>query len=292
MSGARAVGAGDWSLELAADVGGAIAALRYRGRDILRPAPAGAADPLAMGCFPLMPYANRIAGGGFAFSGNRYQLPRNFGTHPHSLHGVGWQSAWVCGSDPGAMAVLSHTHDGGAAWPWRYYAEQRFTAEANRFTLHLEVRNLADGAVPMGIGFHPYFPADSMTRLRADLGAPWLIDDDCLPTHRGATGCLGDWPAGAVVQGGALIDHCFEASAAAATITYDDGASVRVAASHRLRWRHLYRPPAGDFFCIEPVSHIPDAINRHEPPGLTGLTLIEPGAALAGWMEICVDFAA
>ena len=56
------------------------------GVDLLRRAPDGADDPLAMASFPLVPYANRIAQGRFAFDGADHQLPRNFGDHPHSIH--------------------------------------------------------------------------------------------------------------------------------------------------------------------------------------------------------------
>ena len=37
---------------------------------------------------------------------------------------------------------------------------------------------------------------------------------------------------------------------------------------------HLYRPPHADFFCLEPVSHLPDAINREGMPAIAhGATL-------------------
>ena len=61
------LGAGDWEAELRPETGGAIAALRYRGTDVLRPMPAGSDDVLQASCFPLAPYCNRIRDGRFGF---------------------------------------------------------------------------------------------------------------------------------------------------------------------------------------------------------------------------------
>ena len=48
-------------------------------------------------------------------------------------------------------------------------------------------------------------------------------------------------------------------------------------------WLHVFRPPAGDFFCLEPVSHMPDAINRPE-----GMAMLAPGATQTLSMMVAV----
>jgi aldose 1-epimerase len=85
---------GDWRLALQPELGGTIAALTYQSRDILRPTLAGATNPLETACFPLVPYANRIADGRFLFAGETYALPRNMEGQDHPLHGVGWIRGW------------------------------------------------------------------------------------------------------------------------------------------------------------------------------------------------------
>jgi aldose 1-epimerase len=52
---------------------------------------------------------------------------------------------------------------------------------------------------------------------------------------------------------------------------------LALTASRSLRWLHIYSPPGLDFFCIEPVSHMPNAINRSAPPAITGHKLLAPG---------------
>ena len=66
--------AGPWEAGLLPSLGGAIAYLTRDGRDVLRRAPEGVDDPLATGCFPLVPYANRIAHGRFSFAGAAFLL--------------------------------------------------------------------------------------------------------------------------------------------------------------------------------------------------------------------------
>ena len=67
------------------------------GTHILRPARPEAVmngDVRGLSCFPLVPFCNRIANGRFVWRGVEYRLDRNFGDHPHAIHGLGWQRAW------------------------------------------------------------------------------------------------------------------------------------------------------------------------------------------------------
>ena len=258
-----------WALELLPALGGAIGTLRHEGNDVLRPTPAGAGDPLEASCFPLVPYANRIAHGRFEFAGQRYQLPLNFGDHPHSLHGLGWQAEWTVAEAGADRAVLTHAHDAGADWPWTYRAEQRFVLAPGEMTVELSISNGGDAPMPAGIGLHPYFPCNAATRLRLEAERIWLADETMLPTRPAAASWFGDWVAGAPVAGAALIDNAYEGWNGAALIEQDWGSvEMRGEGASVL---HVYRPPDASFFCAEPVGHLPDAINRG------GMDLLAPG---------------
>lgn len=50
---------------------------------------------------------------------------------------------------------------------------------------------------------------------------------------------------------------------------------VSLTASKELGLLHVYAPPGADFFCAEPVSHMPDAINRPGEPGQ--MQVLRPG---------------
>lgn len=258
-----------WTLELLPALGGAIGALAHEGREVLRSTPAGVRDPLETGCFPLLPYANRIAQGRFDFAGSAHRLPLNFGDHPHSLHGVGWHAAWTVAEAGADHAILAHAHDGGASWPWPYRAAQRFALASRTVRIELSLTNVADSPMPAGLGLHPYFPCDADTRLSFEAERVWLADATMLPAEPAAAAHFGDWRAGASVAGGTLIDNAYEGWRGAARIMQGrGGVEMRAEGASVL---HLYRPPGAAFFCIEPVSHLPDAVNRG------GMDVLQPG---------------
>lgn len=266
------------------DLGGAVAELRVAGIDLLRPAPDGTGDPLACGCFPLIPYANRIANGAFAFAGEEYWLPRNFGDHPHSLHGLGWQRPWQVEMQGGDELLLTHVHDGGPGWPWRYQATQRIRLFPDRIVLTLTLANHGTTPMPAGLGFHPYFPLDEETRLSFEAAAVWLVDDTLLPVGNAPAEALGDWSSPRAVRGETLIDNCYAGWSGAAAI--EQGAVQLSLTSGGADWLHVYRPPGESYFCLEPVTHMPDALNRDAP-----MPVLAPGDSVAltmalGWSGI------
>ncbi|QDC37500.1 aldose 1-epimerase [Sphingobium fuliginis] len=257
---------------LAPAVGGSLAALRFAGTDILRTAPADSSDPLQMASFPLVPYTNRIAHGRFRFAGRDVRMPLNFGDHPHSLHGIGWTSAWSVAAAAQDSAHLTHRYDGDGGWPWAYEAQQHFTLSDHAIEMSLTLRNISDEAMPAGLGFHPYFQADEDTSLQFRADRLWLATADMLPVRQVAADALGDWSAGARVRGNSLIDNAYGGWDGSATVRRGDGTRV-VLSAVGASWFHVYRPPLSPDFCLEPVTHMPDAVNR---PG--GMDSIEPGA--------------
>jgi len=267
-----------WELVLAPEIGGAIAALSVGGRDLLRRAPAGSSDVLEMACFPLAPFANRIAHGRFSFGGREVSLAPNMGDHPHPLHGQGWQAPWSVDEQDANRVVLGFSHPGGD-WPWAYDAVQRFELADGRLTVELTVTNRASEPAPVGLGLHPYFPNRAEARLTADLAGVWLTDTLCLPIRRVDGLPLGDWRAGAVLQNAELVDHSHTGWTGAAEIELPgQGLRVRMTTSPNARWLHVYSPPGQTFFAVEPVTHRPDALNAKDPAA-EGLQVLEPGAS-------------
>ena len=214
--------AGRWEAGLLPELGGAIAYLTRAGRDVLRRAPDGVDDPLATGCFPLVPYANRIAHGRFSFASEAHQLPLNFGDHPHSLHGIGWQCPWTMTMAHGAEAVMELRHPGGGGWPWPFRAEQRFTLDNHGLTICLLLANEGDRTMPAGLGLHPYFPRDASTRLMMATQRMWESDETMIPIRPVAAGTFGNWSMGAGFPD-RLIDNSFDGWTGHATIDGVDG---------------------------------------------------------------------
>ncbi|MDV5822703.1 aldose 1-epimerase [Sphingobium naphthae] len=274
--------AGALEAALSPAIGGSMTALMLDGVDLLRRAPDGADDPLAMASFPLVPYANRIAQGRFAFDGADHQLPRNFGDHPHSIHGFGWQASWTAKATGADHVLLVHDHPGNTGWPWPYHAEQQVMLRPAQLSVSLSLLNVGDRPMPAGLGFHPYFVADAGTRLCFAAGSLWLSTPDMLPQREAPADTLGDWSRPAPVQGTSLIDNVYGGWHGSAIVERSDGLRLTLTATGA-DWLHVYRPPGSDHFCLEPVSHMPDAINRG------GMAVLQPGETARLAMTIAID---
>ncbi len=273
---------GDWRAKILPQAGGLIASLTHRGIEVLRTMPAGSADPLAAACFPLVPYANRIAGGRFAWGGREVQLPLNFPPEQASIHGHGWQAAWQVASQRGFKCALDQLHDGRTGWPWVYRAAQRVMLGRQGCAISLVLTNLGDTPMPAGLGLHPYFRRRPESRLTFAARAIVAVDEACLPTGETvAPGLFGAFERGAALPA-ETIDHCFTGWSGSATIT-DDLGTITVTASGAPHL-HLYAPGDGSALCLEPVSHAPDAVNR-DP---AGMTVLPPGCSASLRMEISV----
>ncbi|WP_298399704.1 aldose 1-epimerase [Sphingobium sp.] len=274
--------AGGLETALSPAIGGSLLYLALDGVDLMRRAPEGANDPLAMASFPLIPYANRIAHGRFTVKGQDYQLPLNFGDHPHSIHGFGWQTPWTA-KETGPDAVrLVQTHVGDAGWPWSYRAEQRIALTPSQLSMSLSLTNVGDAPMPAGLGFHPYFLADEATTLRFDARNLWLSTSDMLPKSETPADTLGDWSRPGIVLGDTLIDNAYTGWTGPAIVERGDGLRLTLRAQGA-DWLHVYRPPASQDFCLEPVSHMPDAINRG------GMAMVAPGDSAQLVMTIAID---
>lgn len=278
------IACGIWTARIAPGLGGAILSLRRDGTDVLRPTPDAPTDVLATACFPLVPYSNRIALGRFRFAEREIALPRNFGDHPHSLHGVGWRSAWVVAERHESHVRLEHAPDAGSAWPWRYRASQDLQLDAHGLSLRLSLENCDEQPMPGGLGLHPYFPADDATRLRFDADATWQSDAAQIPTHAEPGGLLDAWRQGAPAKQAHLVDHCHAQWTGVAVVT-SAGQITRLTAKGA-DFVHIHSPPGLPFVGVEPVTHMPDAVNRPEAPARTGLRILQPGESMTLTMRI------
>jgi aldose 1-epimerase len=253
-----------WALEAAPECGGAILSLTRAGRDVLRPTPAVIADPFDVACFPLVPYANRIAHGAFAWDGETIRLPRNHPDQPHPLHGIGWLRSWSVIASSATSIAMRMTHSGDETWPWAFTAEQQLDLSSTGLMATLDVVNDDDRAMPVSLGFHPYFAvAETLT---FDAAEVWLTDNQMLPTRRAAADALGDWASGSALARPDLVDHCFVGWRGRASVARDD--ATIVLAADGAPALHVYVPPGQDFFCAEPVTAMPDAVNRGEAAAL------------------------
>jgi aldose 1-epimerase len=274
--------AGDLRLAARPDLGGSLAGLWWRDMPVLRSCePSALEGPRRSACFPLVPYSNRLGGRAFAWRGVHHTTLPNFDDSPHSLHGVGWLRAWETTAATAATAHLRYRHRADGHWPFDFEAHQSIALTAEVLRLELRVVNTAPVEQPMGLGWHPYFPRRARSRLRIDVETRWEHDSTQLPTHAvGIDGIDAD-------VASLALDHCHSGWHAPASIA-DEQFSLRLDASADLNHLVVFTPPGREHFCVEPVSHVNDAIH-HADPRARGLVALAPGASLAAWMTLEVQ---
>lgn len=274
---------GPLRLALRPDLGGCIAGLWLGDVPVLRSTEPGSLTGARLsGCYPLAPYSNRLGYRRFRWLGRDYTTEPNFDDNPHSVHGVAWQRPWEVHEVSAAAARLSCRHGGDAHWPFAFDLEQHFALGAGTLDVRLAFTNRAAHAQPVGLGWHPYFPKRARSRLHIELSERWDNDASGLPVRRVAQ------PAGIDADIAHLeFDNCFEGWHGAARLR-DEKLSLRLTSS--LRYLVVFTPQTKPYYCVEPVSHVSNAIHMAEPAAC-GLAALEPGAVLQATMRLEVGAA-
>lgn len=277
--------------------GAAIACLfeRNRGFQLLRETPAeaiAAGDTMKFGCFPLVPYSNRVGFRRLSVNGRVLELPPNREGAAHSFHGNAWMQSWTIERQSEAMLELSLVNESGNPnWPYAYTALQRFELNGNVLQLTLSLRNSGAETFPAGLGWHPFFRTSSGSRIAFSAQGVWLNDADMLPQQLVETSGAWNFAGGRGLRG-IGVDNCFTGWNRHARLEQPDAAyALVIEASETLSSLVVFRPIDGrEFIAIEPVTHVNNGANllaqgRQD----TGIRMLTPGAELTGTMTIALE---
>lgn len=246
----------------------------------------GSEDLYRCANFVMVPWSNRISRGGFADAQGRFHpMQPNRPGEPYPIHGDGWLQAWQCErhGDHAATLRLRSRHHGGN--PYDYEAEQHFELHEAGLTHTVTVRHCGDDPLPYGLGVHPWFERTPGTRLQAPVQGVWTSGQDPIPTGY-TTELPDDWN---LTQGisahGSFIDNGFGGWGGTARIEWPErGVELSLQmldfdaiAPADARCCLVYRPPHGDSFCFEPITHPIDAFHM---PGRPGLRELDKGAVV------------
>lgn len=269
------------------EVGGGLAGFDYSKDEqwvpLMRPLeplatpPAVVPDPNQLACYPLLPWSNRIAHGGFDWDGDRIVLAANRGDDPYPIHGSGWQRPW---------RVLSHNAnearlvlDEYSANAYAYQATLHYLLLEDTLEVTLQVTNTGARALPFGLGLHPFFPRHGEATLHAPAAQVWLNDGHSpLPVKRADVPPAWNFNHTMPLPDG--LNHGFEAWKGDAEIAWSRY-GLRLQVKTDVNAFVLYTPAGEDFFCFEPVDHAINAV--HLPGGALahGMSLLAPQSSLA-----------
>lgn len=255
----------------------------------------------------LAPFANRIRGRALeetreietVVAGKTVRLPRNWGgktpgAEQYAMHGL-ILDAVVPFGQPSKNAVQGRFNANfEGRWPAR--AELAFEWRLERAALVLKVlaRNIGRDAMPIGLGWHPYFALPSGQRQAARLRLPAarrvLVNDydEVLPT--GAFEEVAGTPYDFGGEDGArlgdlYLDDCFTGlrrEGGQAVVEIRDvaaGVGLRIASpSPHVKAVQVYAPPDKAFVVVEPQYNLADPYSSVWPEGTdTGMAVLKPG---------------
>lgn len=277
---------GEWTAVIAPAIGGRLfsctAEVGGQVRDLVLPVPRDLPIAQAIanaGSYPLVPFSNRIDQARFQHEGRSVTLSAHPLGAPHAIHGIGWVKPWSVIERNGRAASLRIEHEADE-WPWAFAAEQTFSLDPSGLTVSMLVTNRSDSAMPCGMGFHPYFPRPEGTRLRARVRDHWLLRPDCIPC--GSERAFGRFPFDGVTPLRTGLDDGFSGWDRRARLDYADY-SIELTATPGLDRLVVYSPAQRPLVCVEPVSHVTNAMNLEAAARRqAGWRVIEPGAS---WLE-------
>ncbi|MBV8107640.1 MAG: aldose 1-epimerase [Hyphomicrobiales bacterium] len=267
---------------VAPDLGGGLASYDLVGANgraaLFRPCrDLSQAGPFDLANNLLVPWSNRISGGGFYFGGRFHPLEPNLPGEPYPIHGNGFSSPWSVESAAAERVELLLTSNGPG--PFCYIARATYELDRGALTMGLRLRNLAAEPLPFGLGFHPWLVRTPVALLQAKAERVVLENSGHLPAGEAPVASHAEWnfaspralPAG-------WINNAFLGWDGRAAIVWPDRKlALDVEADAALSTYIVFSPAAGaDFFCFEPVSHPVDAHNLPRGPEANGLTILAP----------------
>jgi aldose 1-epimerase len=271
--------AGELELDVLPRLGGSIASFdRISGahrQSLLRNDGGTARHALDAGCFPMVPYVNRIRGGSFACDGRMVHLTANMPGDSSPLHGQGWLRAWEVVEVNAQRASLRYRH-AADEWPWDYDAHQQIALDADGLSLTLSCTNRSPERMPCGLGFHPYYPCDEETVIDTQVTSVWTVDAAVLPVAN--VPAEGRYNLRNRQICGQSLDNGFDGWSGTADICWPaEEVGLRLSSPDAGRFQ-VYSPASGGLFVAEPVQNANAALNGpQEHWSDLGITLLQQG---------------
>ncbi|WP_018995527.1 aldose 1-epimerase [Hirschia maritima] len=271
-------------LKLIPEKGGSIHSLSWNGIDILRPMPEDADDIVDVASFPLVPIVNRIPDGEFEFESKKVDLDGNFMGLPDFIHGHGWKSSWQVISQSNDKIILQFDHSSGK-WPWSYTGQQTFELSDNSLSMELSVTNTSSTNMPADIGFHPYFPTTSNTKLQFQYDGYWSTNDKGHALEKIPGSYRQDFTKGADLIDPIMTDQTHYGYEGRAVLSESGRPDTVITSSENITNLHVFFPPNGNYAAIEPT------LGRGNPFGTEEreINTLAPNETLSAWMKISVE---
>jgi aldose 1-epimerase len=257
----------------------------------------------------LWPWPNRLDWDGYYFDGKEYRLNMALGNvrpdgNKQPIHGlVTFSNYWEvidAGANANAAWVTSQLKyskhpELAQQFPFEHRVEMTYQLSGGRPTVTTKIVNLSAGAMPVSLGFHPYFQLHDSPRdewkIRIAAKDQWLLNDKLTPTTETAP-TADQFPNPLEFPlAGAALDHVFGG------LLRDQGGRARFSLMGKQEridvFFHdtfdtsvIYAPTRGAFVCFEPMAGITNALNLQHRGTYKALQSIKAGETWEGRFAI------
>ena len=251
--------------------------------------------PSSVGSYTMAPWSNRIPEGKFSFQGKDHQIRLNFPDNT-TIHGDIRKRPWQVLEHSATLfqAKLDSRDFEDFNYPFPLLYEQSIQLKDNTVETSFFMTNTGQEEAPVGFGFHPFFKRqiiegaeDPVLVLPARKVYP---DEACIPTGSAKAVAGAEDLQSAKPLGCPNLDHCYtDLTDFGATLTYTNPKlEVQFKWDEVFSHTVIYVPQKendqpGDFFAIEPVTHVNDGFNLYEKGWEnTGIHVLKPGEKWGG----------
>ena len=263
----------------------------------------------------LLPYANRIRGKlspdgktiTATVAGKTVTLPANWsgnkpGAEKHSIHGLMRRSQFQKvkvenGHDESTISAALHAGNFDGHWLSATDVRVETTLSHEAFEMAVTAKNVGHDALPMGIGWHPYFVLPGGDRQRVRLHLPSETRavmnnyEDTFTTGERVSvkGTPYDFsvPGGRALGSQYLDDNfsnlSYREDESTVSEIIDPAAKYGLrltTLSPRIKSIQVYAPPQKNFVALEPQFNLPDPYNKDWGSTDTGMVLLQPGQSV------------
>ena len=258
------------------------------------------AKPQLVGNPFLAPWANRIEGGSYWANGQQYLLNPHLGNlrpdqNRNPIHGLvvfsdRWKVAYAEANESGAVLrsrlEFWRYADWMAQFPFAHSIEMTYRLSNGVLSVETEIENLGTQAMPVAIGFHPYYqipggrdawtvhiPAKEHVELTSAL----------IPNGQRTPVASMDLPLKGAKQDDVYTSLVRNAEGQAEFSVTNGKQTLAFLFGPKFPVGVVYAPPGRDFVCFEPMAGITDAFNQNHKGQYAELQTVAAGAK---WREV------
>jgi aldose 1-epimerase len=270
-------------VEIVPRLGGSLAAFAWKDRGrlvpLFRPWDGATENPRALSSSPMVPWFNRISGGGINFGGKFYPIEPNDPMDEFPLHGDGWHAPWeVAEERPDGVTLKLRSR---AIPPFDYEATQVISVAGPTLDIVLSLRHCGQTPLPYGLGHHPWYVRTPDVTLSAKATGMWLEQPPAFPPKTEPAAIPEKWDFNTPHPlPEDFIDNGYAGWDGRGIVTWPArGIAVDVEADSATRYYHVYSLGKDcPIFCFEPVTHPNNAYAKPGTPEANGLRVLAPGA--------------